>query len=106
MPWVCTERTVSILRGVATDFGVPIEPTFSADFYITHEFGTLMLETKCVGDNFEMLMTVLAVFVTITHLSPTSTSKVGCVFPMVVVFILPQAKFRPNNHREDAFLVM
>ena len=37
-PWVCTERTVSILRGVATDFGVPIEPTFSADLYVTHEY--------------------------------------------------------------------
>ena len=36
-PWVCTERTVSILRGVATDFGVPIEPTFSAYFYITQK---------------------------------------------------------------------
>ena len=28
--------------------------------------------------------------------------KVGCVFLMVVVFILHKAKFRPNDHREDA----
>ena len=29
-------------------------------------------------------------------------SKVGCVFPMVVVSILPHAEFGPNDHREDA----
>ena len=29
-------------------------------------------------------------------------TKVGCVFPMVVIPILPQAEFGPNDHREDA----
>ena len=28
--------------------------------------------------------------------------KVGCIFPMVVVSILPQAEFGPNDHQEDA----
>ena len=28
--------------------------------------------------------------------------KVGCVFPMVVVSILPHAKFGPRDHREHA----
>ena len=28
--------------------------------------------------------------------------KVGCVFPMVIVSILPHAEFGPNDHREDA----
>ena len=28
--------------------------------------------------------------------------KVGCVFPMVVVSILPHAEFGQNDHREDA----
>ena len=28
--------------------------------------------------------------------------KVGRVFPMVVVSILPHAEFGPNDHREDA----
>ena len=28
--------------------------------------------------------------------------KVGCVFTMVVVSILPQAELGPNDHREDA----
>ena len=29
-------------------------------------------------------------------------SKVGCVFPMVFGSIIPQAEFRPNDHREYA----
>ena len=29
-------------------------------------------------------------------------NKVGCVFPMVVVSILPHTEFGPNDHREDA----
>ena len=28
--------------------------------------------------------------------------KVGCVFPMVIVTILPHAEFGPNDHREKA----
>ena len=28
--------------------------------------------------------------------------KVGCLFPMVVVSILPHADFGPNDHRDDA----
>ena len=28
--------------------------------------------------------------------------KVGCLFPMVVVFIPPHTEFRPNDHRDDA----
>ena len=28
-------------------------------------------------------------------------NKVGCIFPMVVVSILPQVEFGPNDHRED-----
>ena len=28
--------------------------------------------------------------------------KVGCVFPMIIVSILPQAEIGPNDHREDA----
>ena len=32
----------------------------------------------------------------------TNSSKVGSVFPIVVVSILPHADFGPNNHREDA----
>ena len=28
--------------------------------------------------------------------------KVGCVFPMVIVSIVPHAEFGPNDHREDA----
>ena len=32
----------------------------------------------------------------------STTYKVGWVFPMVVISILPQAKFRPNDHREHA----
>ena len=28
--------------------------------------------------------------------------KVGCVFPMVIIPILPQAELGPNEHREDA----
>ena len=27
--------------------------------------------------------------------------KVGCVFPMVIVSILPHAEFGPNDHREN-----
>ena len=30
------------------------------------------------------------------------SNKEGCVFRMVVVFILPHAEFGPNGHREDA----
>ena len=30
IPWVTQERTVSMLLGVAIDFGVPIEATFNA----------------------------------------------------------------------------
>ena len=30
------------------------------------------------------------------------TITVGCVFPMVVVFVLSHADFRPNDHRENA----
>ena len=39
-------------------------------------------------------------------------TKVGCVFSMVIIPILPQTEFGPNDHREDAphfnilFLVM
>ena len=29
-------------------------------------------------------------------------AKVGCVFPMVVVSLLPHAEFGPNDHLEDA----
>ena len=29
-------------------------------------------------------------------------NKVGCIFPMVVVSILPRAEFGPKDHREDA----
>jgi len=29
-------------------------------------------------------------------------NKVGCVFPMFVVSILPHAEFGSNDHREDA----
>ena len=29
-------------------------------------------------------------------------NKVGCVFPMVIIPILPQAEFGPDDHREDA----
>ena len=32
-----------------------------------------------------------------------STTKVGCVYAMVIVSILPHAEFGPNDHREDAF---
>ena len=32
-----------------------------------------------------------------------SISKVGCVFLIVVVSILPRAEFGPSDHREDAF---
>ena len=31
-----------------------------------------------------------------------SADKVGCVFSMVIVSILPHAEFGPNDHREDA----
>ena len=34
--------------------------------------------------------------------SLVSSSKVGCVFPMVIVSILSQAEFGPNDHRVDA----
>ena len=30
-------------------------------------------------------------------------TKVGCVYPMVVVSILPHAEFEPNDHQEDAY---
>ena len=30
------------------------------------------------------------------------SNKVGCVFPMVIVSILPHAGFRLNDHRKDA----
>ena len=30
-----------------------------------------------------------------------SHHKVGCVFPMITVSILPHGQFGPNNHRED-----
>ena len=30
------------------------------------------------------------------------TSKVGCVFPLIIIPILPQAEFGPNDHQEDA----
>ena len=30
------------------------------------------------------------------------SGKVGCVFPMIVVSLLPHAKVGPNDHREDA----
>ena len=35
-------------------------------------------------------------------LRKSASAKVGCVFPMVVVSILPHAEFGPNDHREDA----
>ena len=28
--------------------------------------------------------------------------KVGCIYPMVVVSILPHAEFGPNEHQEEA----
>ena len=28
--------------------------------------------------------------------------KVGCVYPMVIIPILPQAEIGPDDHREDA----
>ena len=31
-----------------------------------------------------------------------SNHKVGCVFPMVIIPILPQAEFGPNDHKEEA----
>ena len=31
----------------------------------------------------------------------SNISKVGCVFPMVVVSILPHAEFEPNDHQKD-----
>ena len=36
------------------------------------------------------------------HIEILVSTKVGCVFPMVVVSILPHAEFGPNDHREDA----
>ena len=29
-------------------------------------------------------------------------NKVVCVFPMIFVFILPNAEFGPNDHRDDS----
>ena len=29
-------------------------------------------------------------------------NKMGCVFPMVILSILPHAEFGPNDHRENA----
>ena len=34
--------------------------------------------------------------------SLTVLNKVGCVFSMVVVSILPHAEFGPNDHQKDA----
>ena len=34
------------------------------------------------------------------HLSPPNC-KVGCVFAMIVVSILPHAELGPNDHRDD-----
>ena len=45
-----------------------------AGFKRLHQCWWRMLETKCVGDNFEMLVTVLAVFVTIILYLLTLTS--------------------------------
>ena len=36
------------------------------------------------------------------NLSLKTSTKVGCVFPMVVVFILPHVEFGRKDHREDA----
>ena len=33
---------------------------------------------------------------------PKAISKVGFVFPMVIVSILPHEEFGPNDHRKDA----
>ena len=37
----------------------------------------------------------------LTELLDLRSFKVGCVLPMVVVSILPQAEFGPNDHRVD-----
>ena len=42
-----------------------------------------------------ILMQAIQIFV-------KSVSKVGCVFPMIVVSILPHAEFGPNDQWEDA----
>ena len=34
----------------------------------------------------------------------TKVCPVGCIFPMVVVSILPHAEFGRNDHQEDASL--
>ena len=38
----------------------------------------------------------------IVHTMAVIELKVGCVFPMVVVSLLPPSQFRLNDHREDA----
>ena len=43
-------------------------------------------ESQIIGDGFLAFVTI----------------KVGCVFPMVVVPILPDVEFGPNDYRDDA----
>ena len=47
-------------------------------------------------------ITKMAQLLTLNSLLLEQRSKVGCVFPMVVVSILPHAEFGPNDHRKDA----
>ena len=57
-----------------------------------HRCWLWMLETKCVGDNFEMLVTILAVFVTIIiYLSRLSSSitchQHPCSFIVIKIYV-------------------
>ena len=69
-----------------------------------------MLETKCVGDNYEMLVTVLAILVTNIHylftlasgtnipkMSPTS--KFGYEHPKIVTNVKSPTSLSPNLSR-------
>ena len=45
---------------------------------------------------------LLKVFLIIEFKDTIWLSKVGCVFPMVVVSMMPRADFGPSDHRDDA----
>ena len=46
------------------------------------------------------------IYIFMEYMEGITSYKVGCVFSMVVVSIPPLAKFGPNDHQEDARLLL
>ena len=60
---------------------------------LTERF-TLKMASKGIQESFILLFIIIY--------TKLSYHKVGCVLPIVVVYILPLVEFGRNDHREDA----